>query len=323
MNDHISTAVSERDHPLTPEAIRLIATIDEAGSFAAAARVLGKVPSALSYSVRQLEDALDVLLFDRASRTAVLTPAGRELLIEGRRLLLEMDAVASRVKRVASGWEGQLAIAANALMCPHTLLDLVDAFYAQRDTARLPPPTRIRLRQEVLSGTWEALLSGAADLAIGVDADDSRVSGVQVEALGDIPFVFVVAPHHPLARVAEPLDPAMIRMHRAVAIADSAMKLSPVSRNLLPGQDVLTVPTLDMKIDAQLRGLGCGFLPEARVRAHLEAGRLVAKATGEDKVARFAIAWRSAGQRGRALDWWLQQLASPRTRRALLEGVPA
>lgn len=314
--------MAEREHPLTPEAIRLIATIDEEGSFAAAARVLGKVPSALSYSVRQLEDALDVLLFDRASRNAVLTPAGRELLDEGRRLLMEFDAVASRVKRVASGWEGQLSIAANALLCPHTLLDLVDAFYGQRDAANAPPPTRLRLRQEVLSGTWEALLSGAADLAIGVDTDDTRNTGLQRIPLGDIPFVFAVAPHHPLARLPEPLDPARIRLHRAVAIADSAMRLSPSTRNLLPGQDVLTVPTLDMKISAQLRGLGCGFLPLARVRAHIDRGELVVKDTGETRIAQFSIAWRSGGQRGKALDWWLQQLGSARTREALLEGVP-
>jgi DNA-binding transcriptional LysR family regulator len=108
--DFVCIPMAEHDHPLTSgrhPADRV--TIEEAGSFAAAARALGKVPSALSYSVRQLETALDVLLFDRSSRTAVLTPAGRELLSEGRRLLLEMDALASRVKRVASGWEGQLA----------------------------------------------------------------------------------------------------------------------------------------------------------------------------------------------------------------------
>jgi DNA-binding transcriptional LysR family regulator len=62
-------------------------TIARTGSFAAAARELGKVPSALTYSVRQLEDALDVLLFDRRSRQAQLTAAGQELLQEGRRLL--------------------------------------------------------------------------------------------------------------------------------------------------------------------------------------------------------------------------------------------
>jgi DNA-binding transcriptional LysR family regulator len=68
------------------------------------------VPSALTYSVRQLEEALDVLLFDRRSRQAKLTAAGEELLREGRRLLSEIDAVANRVRRVATGWEGQLTI---------------------------------------------------------------------------------------------------------------------------------------------------------------------------------------------------------------------
>src|SRR5688500_13935578 len=98
-------------HALTPDALVMVDTIARTGSFAAAARELGKVPSALTYSVRQLEDALDVLLFDRRSRQARLTAAGEALLDEGRRLLGEMDAVANRVRRVAAGWEGRLTIA--------------------------------------------------------------------------------------------------------------------------------------------------------------------------------------------------------------------
>jgi molybdenum-dependent DNA-binding transcriptional regulator ModE len=58
-------------------------TIARTGSFAAAARELGKVPSALTYSVRQLEEALDVLLFDRRSRQAKFT-AGRRGTAGGR-----------------------------------------------------------------------------------------------------------------------------------------------------------------------------------------------------------------------------------------------
>ena len=95
---------------LTPDALTMMDAIARTGSFAAAARELGKVPSALTYNVRQLEDALDVLLFDRSSRQAKLTAAGEELLNEGRRLLEAMDAVANRVKRVATGWETQLTI---------------------------------------------------------------------------------------------------------------------------------------------------------------------------------------------------------------------
>src|SRR6478672_10113916 len=111
-------------HALTPEALTMMDVIARTGSFAAAARELGKVPSSLTYSVRQLEDALDVLLFDRRSRQARLTPAGQELLTEGRRLLEELDAVANRVQRVATGWETQLSIAVDGVISRLTMFEL-------------------------------------------------------------------------------------------------------------------------------------------------------------------------------------------------------
>src|SRR3989338_3205521 len=101
---------------LTPENLAMLQVIAESGSFAAAARQLGLVPSALTYRIRQIEDALDVLLFDRSARRAQLTPAGAELLRSGQYLLNELDAVSQRVKRVATGWEPQLPIAADAII---------------------------------------------------------------------------------------------------------------------------------------------------------------------------------------------------------------
>ena len=77
---------------LTPDSLAMLQVISETGSFAAAARHLGLVPSALTYRVRQIEDALDVLLFDRTARQARPTEAGAELLREGVRLLREIDA---------------------------------------------------------------------------------------------------------------------------------------------------------------------------------------------------------------------------------------
>src|SRR6476661_3648902 len=103
--------MAQNRNVLTPEALTMMDIIARTGSFAAAARELGKVPSSLTYSVRQLEDALDVLLFDRRSRQARLTAAGEELLREGELLLQQMNAVANRVQRVASGWEAELTIA--------------------------------------------------------------------------------------------------------------------------------------------------------------------------------------------------------------------
>lgn len=63
-----------------------------------------------------------------------------------------------------------------------------------------------------------------------------------------------------------------------VALADSAQQLVPMTVGLLPGQDVLTVPSMALKIAAQVRGLGCGYLPEPLIRAELASGRLIEKA---------------------------------------------
>ena len=111
--------------------------------------------------------------------------------------------------------------------------------------------------------------------------------------------------------------------HRAVAVADSAQRMTPVTVNLLPGQDVLTVPNMRAKLEALLRGLGCGFLPEPLARAQIEAGRLVRKQTVRTSpLGRLHYAWRaeqgSVGL-GRALQWWLEQLEKPTTRHALLQ----
>ena len=344
--------MSHSRNVLTPEALLMMDMIARTGSFAAAARELGKVPSSLTYSVRQLEDALDVLLFDRRSRQARLTAAGTELLLEGRRLLEQMDAVANRVKRVATGWEAQLTIAVDGVISRLTMFELCESFYAlnppsvvRREGASgaMPatlgnPGTRLRLRTEVLAGTWEALISGLADLAIGVVTDRAAPPGFQLEPLGTMGFVFAVAPHHPLASHRHAIPEALLVRHRAVAVADSAQRLAPLTVNLLPGQDVYTVPTMQAKLEAQLRNLGCGYLPEPIAREHIAAGRLVAKTVDNAMPpAHFGYAWRSpliasaapdgsaqtgaprAAPVGLALRWWLDKLHNPATRLALLE----
>ena len=310
---------------LTPEALAMIDIIARTGSFAAAARELGKVPSALTYNVRQLEDALDVLLFDRRSRQAKLTAAGEELLNEGRRLLEQIDAVAHRVKRVATGWETQLTVAVDGVLSTLAVFELCEAFYALKPSPDSEGPgTRLRLRTEVMTGTWEALVGGQADLALGVvmSPELSATAGIEVQPLGQMKFVFAIAPHHPLAAINGPISETELLRHRAVAVADSAQRLAPRTVNLLPGQDVLTVASTHAKVEAQLRCLACGYLPEPVAREHIAAGRLVVKQTQRaPEPVRFGYAWRRNHEAGTglALRWWLDRLASPPTRRALLE----
>ena len=190
---------------LTPAALAMLQVIADTGSFAAAARASNMVPSALTYRVRQIEEALDVLLFDRSSRQAQLTAAGMELLREGNSLLEEIDAIANRVKRVATGWEPQFTIAVDSIIDRTTIMELCEQFF------QMNPPTRLKLRAETLSGTLEALTSGQADLAIGVVMDSNTKTGLQREHLGTVDFAFAVAPHHPLATAAEPLSDKVIR----------------------------------------------------------------------------------------------------------------
>lgn len=303
---------------LTPDALTMLKAIADAGSFAAAARTLEVVPSALTYRVRQLEEALDVLLFDRSTRRARLTAAGVELLHESERVLADLDAIALRVKRVATGWEAQFTVAVDSIIHVPTVMELCEDFFARK------PPTHLRLRTETLAGTLEALTSGEADLALGVvvtPASAGGMGGLHREPLGQVRSVFAVAPHHPLASAAEPIPDDVIRRHRAVAVADSTRRGAALTVGLLAGQDVFTVAGMPAKVDAQLRGIGAGFLPLSIAQPYIETGRLVAKrvARPEHQI-HSGYAWRASGRSGNgpALAWWLKRLQSPVTRAALL-----
>ncbi|RJG08206.1 LysR family transcriptional regulator [Massilia cavernae] len=302
---------------LTPAALAMLQEIARTGSFAAAARASNMVPSALTYRVRAIEDALDVLLFDRSSRQARLTEAGAELLREAARLLVDIDAVANRVKRVATGWESQLTIAVDSIIDRTTMMELCEAFFA------LNPPTRLKLRTETLSGTLDALTSGQADLALGVVLDANTTVGLQRKTLGTVGFVFAVGPNHPLASAAEPLSDDVIRQYRAVALADSIERGGGLTVGVLAGQDVFTVTDMREKIEAHIRGLGIGFLPKCLAQPYIDTGRLLSKRVerAEHELS-FCYAWRKKEKtsQGRALRWWLAQVDSPVTRAALLRG---
>ncbi|MEO5696291.1 MAG: LysR substrate-binding domain-containing protein, partial [Burkholderiaceae bacterium] len=126
------------------------------------------------------------------------------------------------------------------------------------------------------------------------------------------------------------LSDAELLRHRAVAVADSAQRMAPTTVNLLPGQDVLTVSSMQHKIEALLRCMGCGFVPEPMVREHIAAGHLVVRPVQRGaRPPTLGYAWRTPSaatpgaarkpQLGHALHWWLNQLESPTTRVALLE----
>jgi DNA-binding transcriptional LysR family regulator len=84
---------------------------------------------------------------------------------------------------------------------------------------------------------------------------------------------------------------------------------------------VFTVPDMQSKLEAQLRGLGGGFLPESLARPYIQTGQLVVKQVLSVRHNASHYAWRDSPQApaGQALRWWLAQLAQPATRQALLQ----
>src|SRR5258706_12153993 len=114
---------------LSLDALQVLDAIDRKGSFAAAAEELHRVPSAITYSVRQLEEGLRIQIFDRRGHRAALTGAGRELLDEGRNILRAAADLECRVQQVAKGWEVELRIAVDTLVGIDRLFRLVSEFY--------------------------------------------------------------------------------------------------------------------------------------------------------------------------------------------------
>ncbi|MDA8127470.1 MAG: LysR family transcriptional regulator [Betaproteobacteria bacterium] len=296
--------------PLTLEALTVLDAIDRRGSFARAAEELGRAPSSLTYTVQQIEAELDVLLFDRSGHRARFTPAGRLLLDEGRALLGAAQALENRAREVAGGWELRFTLALEGILPLAPLLPVLDAFYRTGRT------TEIKLRHEVLAGSWDALASGCADLAIA-GGDAPAGAGIRTRALGSVEFVFCVAPQHPLARLERPLGQADLAAHRAVVIADTARNLPLRSAGWLQQQARLTVADLPSKLAAQQAGLGVGSLPRWLAEPEVAAGRLVRCAwAGGNPRETLHLAWRS-GESGRALEWFVRALTRP----GVFEGV--
>jgi DNA-binding transcriptional LysR family regulator len=284
------------------DALLILDAIDRRGSFSAAGLELHRVPSTISYTVSKLEQDLGVQVFDRQGPKVVLTRAGEELLKEGRYLLKAAEDLEHRVRRVASGWETEFTIGLDSLYSAASLESDIVAFYQVADR------TRLRIARESLAGTWEALLDRRVDLLIAAPGEGPAGGGYVAEQIGTVKFVFVVAPHHPLAKMDKVLSKADLHPYRAISVADSARKMPPRTVGLLFGQDTLTVPDMRSKYALQLAGVGFGFLPEPCVQKSIASGALVVKEVEQPRAEEtFSLAWR-VGEDGAALTWWLKRM---------------
>lgn len=246
-----------------------LAAIDH-GSFSAAARALGRVPSAVSMTIANLEAQLDLTLFDRAGREPVPTPQGLALVPQARRIAEQLGQLNRHALSMTQGLEPALVIAVvPELVAATPWSDALGTLSAEF------PLLEVEVLTAPQADALAMLKSGRAHLALvferqGLDPSE-RFQEVARETL-----VAVVAASHPmLARASD----------SASALRDE--DLIGERQILVAGRDAcdvdkrISVSRTQWRTDspvAALRmvsaGLGWAWLPSGFVRGALASGEL-------------------------------------------------
>ena len=283
-----------KERALTLEALRVMDAIDRRGSFAAAADELGRVPSALSYTMQKLEEELDVVLFDRSGHRTKFTNVGRMLLERGRVLLEAADKLTTDAEALARGWETHLTIVTEALVPTAAFFPLIDRLAGKANT-------QLSVITEVLAGAWERLEQGRADMHF---RSSSEINSRKLYSLMN---VYVAAPDHPIHQEPEPLSEVTRVKYRGIAVADTARERPVLTVQLLDKQPRLTVSTIEDKRQALLAGLGVATMPYPLVEEDIAAGRLRVVSPESTSEIDIIMAWRRDSM-GEAKSWCLREI---------------
>ncbi|HEX4883535.1 MAG TPA: HTH-type transcriptional activator AllS [Casimicrobiaceae bacterium] len=280
--------MTERTPKLDPEALRTFVTVAQLRSFSAAADVLHKTTSAISYRIKSLEDSMGTPLFQRTTRSVSLTAAGEILLEKASQIFEWLHTLPEELKQVHDGIEPHFTLVVNNILYDARALGGLLA-----DLHRRFPHAALKVRRAVYMGVWDEMLHGGGNVALGVPGFHTINDDFATLPLGIVNWVFVVAPSHPLASAPGPLTSDVLRRYPAVNVEDTSVRLTKRTAWRLPGQQELLVPDLHAKVACHIQGLGVGFLPAATVREQVRARLLVERPV---KVGRspspLALAWR-------------------------------
>lgn len=247
------------------DALETLDAIEREGSFSAAARALHKVPSAVSYAVAQLEDAMGVALFIRQGRRARLTDAGRALVDEARSVLARARRLEGMAASFRDGWEPTLRVVLDGIVPTLPVLRVLRGF-ADDDV-----PTRLQLRVEFLGGVQDRFEAVDADLMVVKAWTPSP--HLSARHLPEVDVVLVAGADHPLC-AAGPVATDVLHEHVELSVHDSSRSARVVDHRRFGGTRVFLLSDFASKREALLMGLGYGWMPLALVADDLAAGRL-------------------------------------------------
>lgn len=239
----------------------LIAVVEQ-GGYAQAAEALDKSQSAVSYAIQKLESSLGIPVLAIQGRKAHLTAAGEVLLQRAKTLVHEAQQIEALAAQFGQRWEAEVSMAVETLFPPWLLLDALSAF------SESAPQTRVDVKETVLSGTHDAVISREVDLAI--------TGQVPTGFLGDpllmITFIAVAHPDHPLHQLNRPLGYQDLRQHRQLVVRDSGARRS--DSGWLGAQQRLTLSNQNTAIEAACKGLGYAWFPRLKILDELAQKQL-------------------------------------------------
>lgn len=172
--------------------LRVLLSVGETGSFSATANTIGLTQSAVSQSLRTLEESLEIPLVDRTTRQVVLSDAGRRLVGPLREALDHLDRVLSEAKSEASATRGVVRLASSQSVGSDFLPGRITAMH------RAWPDIRLQLREQSHGEVLERVKSGTAE--IGLVVGDSLPSELCGTALDTQPYYVYCGMLHPFAR---------------------------------------------------------------------------------------------------------------------------
>lgn len=281
--------------------LELLDTVARLGSFTAAAEVLHKVPSAISYSVRQVETELGVVLFRRLPRKVELTTAGELFMLEARQLLRQMEEIKAQTKRAAHGWQRTLKLTLDNVVKLERIKPLVEDFYQTFDFAEL------QINMEVFNGSWEAIAQGRADIVIGATSAVPVGGDFEVRNMGMLDWVFVMAPEHPCAQISV-LTEELVSQYPAIGLDDTSRVLPKRHTGHYPKQRRLLLPNWYSAKECLKQGLGVGFMPSHMAQPLLASGQLVEKNLSDNvPLSQCCLVWRKDDNH-KLIEWMVNYL---------------
>lgn len=294
---------------MTLDQIQVFLAVAESGSFSAAARVLGRAQSAVTYGVQKLEAQLGMELFDRTAYRPTLSEAGRALLPRARRIADEIGHFKVAAAGLSGGLEAEIAIVIDALIPMGCFIETLRRFQTTY------PSVRTRIYVESLGATAEMVLDGQCQLglavALGSESDLLRRAPVTL-----VELVHVAAPCHALSHLQRPLKGEDLRDHVQLVLTDRSAHTAGHDHGVYATQ-TWRLADLSAKHALLRAGLGWGSMPLHMVEEDLEAGRLVRLALEEFRDPAntpklpASLIWRFDTALGPAGEWLRETLSTP------------